>query len=72
LNNTCDILIKNGNAIIPFNGIVKTNILIENGKVKALSKTIGNVSTDRVINAENKYILPGIIDHVHYGVYINR
>jgi dihydropyrimidinase len=70
LNNTCDILIKNGNAIIPFNGIVKTNILIENGKVKALRKTIGNVSTDRVINAENKYILPGIIDpHVHYGVY---
>jgi dihydropyrimidinase len=70
LNNTCDILIKNGNVIIPFNGIVKTNILIENGKVKALRKTIGNVSTDRVINAENKYILPGIIDpHVHYGVY---
>jgi dihydropyrimidinase len=70
LNNTCDILIKNGNAIIPFNGIVKTNILIENGKVKALRKTIGNVSSDRVINAENKYILPGIIDpHVHYGVY---
>lgn len=70
MNNTCDILIKNGNAIIPFNGIVKTNILIENGKVKALRKTIGNVSTDRVINAENKYILPGIIDpHVHYGVY---
>jgi dihydropyrimidinase len=70
LNNTCDILIKNGNAIIPFNGIVKTNILIENGKVKTLTKTIGNVSTDRVINAENKYILPGIIDpHVHYGVY---
>lgn len=70
MNNTCDILIKNGNAIIPFNGIVKTNILIENGKVKTLTKTIGNVSTDRVINAENKYILPGIIDpHVHYGVY---
>ncbi|MGI0033749.1 MAG: dihydroorotase [Nitrososphaeraceae archaeon] len=70
MNNTCDILIKNGNAIIPFNGIVKTNILIENGKVKALRKTIGNISTDRVINAENKYILPGIIDpHVHYGVY---
>ncbi|TLX69142.1 MAG: dihydroorotase [Thaumarchaeota archaeon] len=70
MNNTCDILIKNGNVIIPFNGIVKTNILIENGKIKALKKTIGNVSTDRVINAEDKYILPGIIDpHVHYGVF---
>ena len=70
MNNTCDILIENGNAIIPFNGIVKTNILIENGKIKALRKTIGNVTADNVINVENKYILPGIIDpHVHYGVY---
>jgi dihydropyrimidinase len=70
LNNTCDILIKNGKAIIPFNGIVNTNILIENGQIKALKKTIENVSTNKIINAKNKYILPGIIDpHVHYGVY---
>ena len=70
MNNACDIIIKNANAIIPFNGIVKTNILIENGKIKALKKTIRNVTVDKVINAEGKYILPGIIDpHVHYGVY---
>ena len=70
MNNACDIIIKNANAIIPFNGIVKTNILIENGKIKALKKTIGNVTVNKVINAEGKYILPGIIDpHVHYGVY---
>lgn len=70
MNNTCDILIKNANAIIPFNGIVKTNILIENGKIKALKKTIGNVTGAKVINVEGKYVLPGIIDpHVHYGVY---
>jgi len=70
LSNTCDIIIKNVNAIIPFSGIVNTNILIENGKIKALEKTIGNVSADTVINARNRYILPGAIDpHVHYGVY---
>jgi len=70
LNNTCDIIIKNVNAVIPFNGIVNTNILIENGKIKALEKTIENVSADRIINADNKYVLPGVIDpHVHYGVY---
>jgi dihydropyrimidinase len=70
LNNTCDILIKNANAIIPFNGIVNTNILIENGRIKALKKTIENISANKIINAENRYILPGIIDpHVHYGVY---
>lgn len=70
MNNTCDIIIKNANAVIPFNGIVNTNILIENGKIKALKKTLENVSADRIINADNKYVLPGLIDpHVHYGVY---
>ncbi|MGC2441355.1 MAG: dihydroorotase, partial [Nitrososphaeraceae archaeon] len=70
MSNTCDIIIKNVNAIIPFSGIVNTNILIENGKIKALEKTIGNVSADTIINAKNRYILPGVIDpHVHYGVY---
>ena len=33
MNNTCDIIIKNVNAVIPFNGIINTNILIENGKI---------------------------------------
>ena len=73
MNNTCDILIKNANAVIPFSGIVKTNILIDKGKIKALKKTIGNVTVDKVINAEGKYILPGIIDpHEEYdGVITN-
>ena len=70
MNNTCDVLIKNVNAVIPFNGIVNTNVLIENGKIKSLKKTIGQVSADRTIDAQGKYILPGVIDpHVHYGVY---
>jgi dihydropyrimidinase len=70
LNNTCDILVKNGKVIIPFNGIVNTNILIENGRIKTLKKTIENVSANKIINANNRHILPGIIDpHVHYGVY---
>lgn len=70
MSNSCDIIIKNVNAIIPFSGIVNTNIFIENGKIKALEKTIGNVSADTIINAKNRYILPGVIDpHVHYGVY---
>lgn len=70
MNISCDIIIKNVNAVIPYNGIVNTNILIENGKIKALKKNIESVSTDRIINAEGKHVLPGVIDpHVHYGVY---
>jgi len=68
--NSCDLLIKNGNVVIPKVGIINTNIIIENGKIKELSKSLGNINYNRSIDASGKYILPGLIDpHVHYGVY---
>jgi dihydropyrimidinase len=68
--NSCDVLIKNGNVVIPKIGILNTNIMIENGKIKELSRSLNNISYSRSIDATGKYILPGLIDpHVHYGVY---
>jgi dihydropyrimidinase len=68
--NSCDLLLKNGNVVIPKVGIINTNIMIENGKIKELSKSLGNINYNRSIDASGKYILPGLIDpHVHYGVY---
>jgi len=70
LENSCDLLITNGLVVIPTHGVVGTNILIENGKIKATRKCIDNVHASRVVDASKKYVLPGIIDpHVHYGVY---
>jgi dihydropyrimidinase len=71
MQNTCDILVTNAAGVmIPKVGIVRTNILIENGKIKALRKSTENVQASRKINAEGKYVIPGVIDpHVHYGVY---
>jgi dihydropyrimidinase len=69
-NNSCDVLITNAAIVIPKIGIVRTDILIENGKIKDLRKSTGNVHASKKINANGKYILPGVIDpHVHYGVY---
>ena len=69
-NNSCDILISNANVVIPEMGIHQTHILIENGKIKRLEKSIDNIQASKKINANGKYILPGLIDpHVHYGVY---
>src|SRR5918911_1139175 len=68
--NSCDILITNASAVIPKVGIVETSILIEDGKIKALTNSTGNISASRKIDARGRYILPGAIDpHVHYGVY---
>ena len=70
MQNTCDLLIKNGYVVIPKVGIRNTNIIIENEKIKELSRSLNNLSFSRSIDATGKYILPGLIDpHVHYGVY---
>jgi dihydropyrimidinase len=70
MQNSCDILITNAAAVIPRSGITQTNILIENGKIKALRKSIDNIHASKIINANGKYVLPGLIDpHIHYGVY---
>ena len=71
MQNLCDVLIKDAiGVVIPNVGIVQTNILIEDGKIKCLKKSIDNIQATREINAAGKYVLPGIIDpHVHYGVY---
>ena len=71
MQNSCDILITNASAVIPRSeGIAQTNIMIENGKIKALPKSIHNIHASKIINANGKYVLPGLIDpHIHYGVY---
>lgn len=69
-NNSCDLLIRNANVVIPKIGIIKSNILIDNGKIKELTSSIDNVSYSRSIDVNEKYVLPGLIDpHVHYGVF---
>lgn len=70
MSNICDLLIKDAQAVIPKIGITKTNILIENGVIKDLSNSIDGVEFTKSINANNRYVLPGLIDpHVHYGVF---
>src|SRR5215213_3675783 len=70
MQNSCDTLITNAAAVIPRVGIAQTNIMIENGKIKTLTKSIDNIHASKIINANGKYVLPGVIDpHVHYGVY---
>jgi dihydropyrimidinase len=71
MQNTCDVLITNASAVIPNSGVIaETNIMIEDGKIKALVKSVENISASRKIDVHGKYVLPGAIDpHVHYGVY---
>ncbi|MBQ1687806.1 MAG: amidohydrolase family protein, partial [Lachnospiraceae bacterium] len=61
-------LIQNGHVLNPstqLDGIM--DIAIENGKIVEISEKIAASDTDLVIDAKNKYVMPGFIDlHVHY------
>jgi dihydropyrimidinase len=70
MQNSCDLLITNAKVVIPKIGIVNTNILIENEKIKDITNSIDNISYSKKINVQEKFVLPGLIDpHIHYGVF---
>lgn len=60
------ILIKNGRVIDPANNLEGIfDVLIERQKISKVAKNIA-VKTDEIIDASNKFVLPGLIDiHVH-------
>ena len=64
---TFDTVIIDSHVILP-NGMVDKNIVIDEGKVVALTSDIP--SCDKKINGNGLISVPGPIDtHVHYGVY---
>ena len=64
---TFDTVILNPHVVLP-NGIVDKNIVIDQGKIVAL--TNDTPQSDAKIDASGLVALPGIIDpHIHYGVY---
>lgn len=60
------ILIKNA-QIVNEGKIFSGDILVKNGKIEKISSSISGVYADIEINAEGKYVLPGLIDdQVHF------
>lgn len=63
-----DILVKNGRVIDPQNNIDEIrHILVSDGKIKAVSKTVPDTAPQtKIIDAKDKWIVPGLMDmHVH-------
>ncbi|MDN5341167.1 MULTISPECIES: amidohydrolase [Oceanotoga] len=63
------ILFKNATIVTIEKEPFKGDLLIENDIIKKISKEIKD-SADEIIDAENKFLLPGFIDaHSHIGVF---
>lgn len=68
---TENILIKNG--IILSNKIIKSSILIENNKITRISDDLCDDDAHEVIDAENKIVMPGLINtHTHLSMSLFR
>jgi dihydroorotase len=61
------VLIKGGHVVDPATGLDgRSDILIKDGKIKAVSNDIKASNNTRVIDATDKHVIPGLIDcHVH-------
>ena len=53
--------------IVNENDIKELDLLIENGRITQIEKDLQHKDVDEIIDAENLYLLPGIIDdQVHF------
>lgn len=63
------LIVKGGHCVVPYAGIVTQDLLIEDGRIKAMGRDLDTADRD-VIRAEGKYVLPGLVDpHVHLGIF---
>ncbi|WFO74662.1 allantoinase AllB [Desulfurococcaceae archaeon MEX13E-LK6-19] len=60
-----NLLVRGGHIVYPWR-IIEGDILIENGVVKAVGKSIPRPNGVEVVDAEGMLVLPGVVDiHVH-------
>ena len=65
------ILIKNGYVVSMVSDIIKTDLVIEDGRIVYIGNADGNA--DKVIDATNKIVMPGLINaHTHVPMSIFR
>lgn len=63
-----DLLIKNG-TIVTANETYKADVSVDKGKIQAIGSGFPEADYENVVDANNKYILPGAIDgHTHLAL----
>jgi len=64
-----DTVLKNGQLVLPHQGIVAGDLLIHEGRIAGICMPGETASAARCIDVEGKHVFPGIIDaHTHYGL----
>lgn len=62
--------IINATILCPVNGLIKNGTILFNSKIKEVGKNITIPKGVKTIDAEEKYVVPGMIDaHTHQGLF---
>ncbi|MFW9808660.1 MAG: amidohydrolase [Candidatus Thorarchaeota archaeon] len=62
--------IINATILCPVNGLIKNGTILFNSKIKEVGKNITIPKGVKTIDAEGKYVVPGMIDaHTHQGLF---
>ncbi len=71
MGSNCDLLVKNG-LIVYSDKTIRGNLVVSNGVVEKILPPTEEVECREVLNAEGRYILPGIIDPHTHPVYLDN
>lgn len=64
-----ELLIQGGTLVVPDEGLIRADLLIQDGRIVGLRAPEAESSAERVIDATGRYVFPGLIDpHVHIGL----
>jgi dihydropyrimidinase len=66
------LLVRSGQVVLP-TGTVKADVLVEGGKISAITSDATDARFDREVDAEGCYVLPGGVDpHVHANLELGE
>ena len=64
-----DLDVTNARIVLPESGVVAGTLVIRDGRVSAILQDGGTSGDVDVLDAQDRYVLPGLIDpHVHSGL----
>ncbi len=66
---TVDLIVRGGHVVTDGHRI-EADVVVDEGRVTGLVRDSSHLAADRIVNAQGRVVIPGLIDpHTHWGVF---